>query len=114
MNDDTERLKHIADTIRNIEQLTEGITETEFNASLKDQLAVGMCFAILGEAASKLKKELRERYANIPWSGIIGMRHVLVHDYMKISQSRIWDAIKTDVPVLKEQIQKILEDISEK
>ena len=113
MNDDAERLRHIADTIRNIEQLTAGVTEAEFNASLKDQLAVGMCFAILGEAASKLSRELREQYSEIPWSGVIGMRHVLVHDYMKISQSRIWDAIKTDVPVLKEQIQKILADMAE-
>ena len=114
MNNDAERLSHIADTIRNIEQLTAGLTEAEFNASLKDQLAVGMCFAILGEAASKLNKELREKYPASPWSGIIGMRHVLVHDYMKISKSRIWDAVKTDIPVLKEQVQKILEDISEK
>lgn len=114
MNDDTERLRHIADTIRNIEQLNAGITEEEFNSSLRDQLAIGMCFAILGEAASKLNKGLRENNPDIPWSGIIGMRHVLVHDYMKISQSRIWDAVKTDIPVLKEQVQKILEDISEK
>ena len=42
------------------------------------------------------------------------MNDLLVHDYMKISQSRIWDAIKNDVPVLKEQIKSILEDISEK
>lgn len=114
MNDDTERLRHIADTIRNIEQLSAGLTEEEFNSSFKDQLAIGMCFAIPGEAASKLSKELRENNPDIPWSSIIGMRHVLVHDYMKISQSRIWDAIKTDVPVLKEQIKSILEDISEK
>jgi uncharacterized protein with HEPN domain len=114
MNDDTERLRHIVDTIHNIEQLSAGLTEEEFNSSLKEQLAIGMCFAILGEAASKLNKELREKYPDIPWSGIIGMRHVLVHDYMKISQSRIWDAVKTDIPVLKEQVQKILEDISEK
>ena len=109
MNDDTERLRHIADTIRNIEKLTAGITEEKFNSSLKDQLAIGMCFAILGEAASKLNKGLRESNPDIPGSSIIGMRHVLVHDYMKISQSRIWDAIKTDIPVLKEQIKSILE-----
>ncbi len=70
-----------------------------------------MCLAILGEAASKLSKELREKHANIPWSSVIGMRHVLVHDYMKISQSRIWNAIKNDVPILKEQIHKILENM---
>lgn len=33
MNDDTERLRHIADTIRNIEQLSAGLTEEEFNIS---------------------------------------------------------------------------------
>ena len=114
MNGDTERLRHIVDTIHNIEQLSAGLTEEEFHSSLKDQLAIGMCFAILGEAASKLSKGLRESNPDIPWGSIIGMRHVLVHDYMKISQSRIWDAIKHDVPVLKEQIKSIWEDISEK
>ena len=111
MNDDRERLKHILDTINNIEEINTGITENKFNLSLKDQLATGMCLAILGEAASKLSKELREKHANIPWSSVIGMRHVLVHDYMKISQSRIWNAIKNDVPILKEQIHKILENM---
>ena len=66
------------------------------------------------ESVERGAAELREKYPAIPWSGIIGMRHVLVHDYMKISQSRIWDAVKTDIPVLKKQVQKILEDISEK
>lgn len=112
MSDDKERLKHILDTINNIEQMTACITESEFNNSLKDQLATGMCFAILGEAASKLGKELRKGHPNIPWNSIIGMRHVLVHDYMKISQSRIWNAIKNDIPVLKQQIQKILIDLN--
>lgn len=113
MKDDRERLKHIFDTIIQIEQMTADMTEDGFKNSVRDQLAVSMCFAIIGEAATKLQKELREKHPDIPWSNIIGMRHVLVHDYMKISQTRIWDAIRNDVPVLKKQILKILEAMPE-
>ena len=39
---------------------------------------------------------------------------LLVHDYVKIDYKELWQTAKNDLPVLKKQIQKILEDISEK
>ena len=53
MNDDAERLRHIADAIHNIEQLSAGLTKEVFNSSLKDQLAIGMCFPFSNDSLIK-------------------------------------------------------------
>src|SRR3990170_4461691 len=39
---------------------------------------------IIGEAARALPEAVREQAPAVPWSRIIGMRHILVHDYRGI------------------------------
>ena len=39
---------------------------------------------IIGEAARALPEAVREQAPAVPWSRIIGMRHILVHDYFGI------------------------------
>jgi uncharacterized protein with HEPN domain len=39
---------------------------------------------IVGEAARAMPQEIRGRAPHIPWSQMIGMRHILVHDYFRI------------------------------
>lgn len=44
---------------------------------------------IIGEAASKLTATFRKSHSHVPWSQIITMRHVLVHDYLGIDLSEV-------------------------
>jgi uncharacterized protein with HEPN domain len=36
---------------------------------------------VIGEAASKVSAELKERYGEVPWQRVSGVRHRIVHDY---------------------------------
>lgn len=60
---------------------------------------------IIGEAAYKLTKEFKGTHPELPWKEIIGMRHVMVHDYYTMSPEKIWATITTDIvdmiPVLE-------------
>jgi uncharacterized protein with HEPN domain len=49
---------------------------------------------IIGEAARKVSPELKEEHPEIPWRGIIGMRHLLVHDDVDIDSVRIWESYR--------------------
>ena len=63
---------------------------------------------IIGEATYKLTKEFRTEHPDIPWNMMEGMRHVLVHDYYRISPDKLWNTIQNDIPILREKIGKLL------
>jgi uncharacterized protein with HEPN domain len=63
---------------------------------------------IIGEAASKLSDAFRESHPEVAWGGMIGMRHVLVHGYFETNNTLVWKVIERDLPLLKEQLTKIL------
>lgn len=62
---------------------------------------------IIGEAASRISPELRERYPDVPWGQMIGTRHVLVHGYFDIDLDIVWTAVDEDLPELKRQVMNI-------
>ena len=64
---------------------------------------------IIGEAAVAVSSEFREKYPQIPWSGIVGMRNRLIHGYYDINLDIVWKTVKEDIPPLKVELEKIIE-----
>lgn len=67
-------------------------------------------FAInqIGELVKNISKETMNKYNNIEWSMIKGLRNRIVHDYEGINLKNIWYVINHDIIDLKESIKKIL------
>lgn len=65
---------------------------------------------IMGEATKRLSLEIREQYSHIPWRQIAGLRDVVIHDYLKVDLDEIWGIIEIDLPVLKPQINQIIQE----
>lgn len=65
---------------------------------------------VIGEAAARLSKEFIQRFPEVPWLDIIGFRNIAVHEYFAIRWDIVWVAATEEVPVLKEQIEKILKE----
>jgi uncharacterized protein with HEPN domain len=63
---------------------------------------------ILGEAAARLSDEFQEKHPDIPWFKIIGMRNILIHDYFGIDIEAVWSVVENDLPVLYDQIRRLL------
>jgi len=66
---------------------------------------------VIGEAVKNLPLDFREKYPNIDWKKIAGLRDVLIHAYFGVSLERIWVIVKDDLPDLKKKIKKILDDM---
>lgn len=63
---------------------------------------------ILGEAASQITSETRERHPTLPWREMIGMRNRLIHAYFDVDHQAVWRVIKEHLPSLIGELQAIL------
>ncbi len=68
---------------------------------------------ILGEACKAISVDVRARDPDVPWSAIVGMRNVLVHDYFGIDLAEVWSTVERDLPVLRDQLEVALARLDE-
>lgn len=66
---------------------------------------------IIGEATKNLSKGLKDRYPEIEWRQIAGMRDKLVHYYFGVDWDVVWDTMVNELPTLKGQIEAVLREI---
>lgn len=66
---------------------------------------------IIGEAVRGIDPAVKQRYSSVPWRQIAGMRNILVHDYFRINQEIVWETVDKHVPMLKAQVQQIVETL---
>ena len=110
---DKQRLQHILEAIEEIEDY---IADVAFDACLKNSM---MRFAsikqieIIGEAANYISEETKNKFSEIEWRQITGMRHILVHEYFGVDDHLIWQVIINDLPELKIKVQNVISAIND-
>jgi len=106
---DKSRLELIVNSIENIFHFTKDIGSfDEFQGNLILCHAVTYNVQCIGESVFKLSEKFRISHTDVDWDSIEGMRHILVHDYYRVSFKFIWNVVVDDLPVLKEKIQEYL------
>ena len=79
--------------------------------------SICMQLIAIGESVKKIDKitkgELLERYPNIDWKGVKGMRDIISHHYFNIDAEIIYEVCKNRIPELKETIEQILRDFTD-
>ena len=89
-------------------QFVEGLEFEDFQDNGEKQYAVTRAFEIIGEAARNVPAEVRAVSPQLPWSEMIGMRNVLIHDYVGVDEAVIWRTIQEDLPSLCASVRAIL------
>ncbi|HPF45170.1 MAG TPA: DUF86 domain-containing protein [Syntrophomonadaceae bacterium] len=103
MKDDRVYLIHILECIRQIEEYTIDGREEFLNSRLI-QDAVIRNIEIIGEAAKRISPGLRDKYPDIPWKEMAGTRDVLIHDYMGVDLSIVWNVVSCDLLEIKKRL----------
>jgi len=110
MRQPRERLLDILEAIERIERYAVQGKEVYQNDELIQVWMVSH-IQMIGEASNALPADVRARYPDVPWREIIGMRHILVHNYFDVDLDVVWVTIVRDLPQLKKAVQMMLEDM---
>jgi uncharacterized protein with HEPN domain len=106
-----EFLKHIRDESLYILSISsKGITKEEFLNDETLKRAVVRSLEIIGEATKKIPADFKIKWNNVKWKEMAGMRDRLIHDYMGVNYSIVWDVIINKIPELSEQVVIVIEN----
>ncbi|HNY78640.1 MAG: DUF86 domain-containing protein [Sedimentisphaerales bacterium] len=110
MDSDLTYLCHIRDAIEKIERY---IAQTDYEAFCTNDMmidAVVRELEIIGEAAKHLSDAFVSQHGDVPWHRIKAMRNVLIHEYFGVVLKVVWDTCRSNLPILKGFIQRVLAD----
>lgn len=106
-----EYLKHIRDEcLYIISVIGDDLPRDEFTQNETLKRAVVRSLEIIGEAARKIPGDFRVKWSIVNWKNMSGMRDRLIHDYMGVNYSIVWDVIKNKIPELYSQIVEVIEN----
>lgn len=105
-------LQDIVDAAGDIADFIAGLQPKNFAYSNLVQSAVLQKLLVIGEAAAHVSQQTRECHPEIEWSDIVAFRNFAVHAYFAVDWDRVWDAATMDAPLLRNQIQQILDESS--
>lgn len=108
MRHDSSYLVDMLLAARNAVKFASGLTQQQFEQDDLRQNAVTKAIENIGEAASRLSPETKEKHPEIEWGKIVGMRHRLVHGYFAINYVRVWKVVQNDLPKLISQLESIV------
>jgi uncharacterized protein with HEPN domain len=106
--DNKNRMLHILNAIADIERFIGDAGASEFSQNDMLSNAILMQFIIIGEAISHVEGNILEKY-DYPWYKVRAFRNLIAHEYFNIKLDAVWEIIRKDLPVLKREIEKILQ-----
>ena len=98
--------ERIGDILRAAERAALIVSEgrAAFLADWKNLLAAERLLHIIGQAANGLTAETVERFPQVPWNLIRGLRNRITHEYHKLDNEVIWETLAVSVPELADAL----------
>jgi len=107
LRDDSVYVGHMLDMARKAAAKAAGKSRAEYDGDEDLRIILAHLVQTIGEAAGRVSPETRARHAGIPWKGIVGIRHRIVHDYMDVDYDILWEVVTKDIPPLIAALEKL-------
>jgi len=90
-----------------------GVPKVALSADEKTLYAVLLALQYIGEAASRLPRDVTELAPEVPWLSIRAMRNLIAHDYAGIDPTIVSKTIRERLPELRAAVVKMLESLAQ-
>ncbi len=104
-------LSHIKDEIDYLSQNSIKLGYEKFINDETLKRSFVRALEVIGEATKNLSDDFRQKYPQVQWKEIAGLRDILIHHYFGVDYKSVWDVVKNKIPRIKEQIENILNEI---
>lgn len=111
MRSQRQYIQDILEAMQAAESFVQDASLEEVERDLQKKMALQRAFEIIGEAIKQLDSSLRERYPDVPWDDMAGMRDVLIHQYFAVELEVVWDTIHNRFPSIESHLRRILNDL---
>ena len=108
LEESTIRMRHMLDYAREAVTLARGKSRADLDVDRVLNLALVHLVEIVGEAASRVSKDVQGQYPQIPWPHVVSTRNRLVHGYDFLDFDILWQTITEDLPELIAILEKIV------
>jgi|SRR3990172_2353257 len=110
MRKEIDWLKDILEAIEQIEKYAvKGEDEYMQNELIQKWMVYHL--QVIGEASNKVSNGIQNKYSSVSWPQIVGLRNIIVHEYFGIDLEEIWNTVMIDIPKLKIEILRIVNDL---
>ena len=106
MSPDRDFLEDIVVAARLAQSYAAAITREDLSDNIEKQDSIVRRLAVIGEASTKIPDDVKTALSEIPWSSIIGLRNILVHQYWELDLDELWTIIQRDLPELVDAIER--------
>lgn len=103
-------IEDMLEAIHKLTVYTDGLTYEGFEQSNLIVDAVIRNLEVIGEAANKIPKEVRDKYPEVPWRKMSDFRNILIHEYFGIDLSIVWIVATQNIPETKPHLLKMITD----
>lgn len=97
----------ILEALNRVDQVSQGKTLADFEASWQLQYLVQRAIEIISEASRAIPDDLKALRPEIPWNSVKGVGNVLRHEYRGISNPLIWRVVTDELPRLRIAVEAI-------
>ncbi|MBQ6863121.1 MAG: DUF86 domain-containing protein [Clostridia bacterium] len=101
----------ISKMLQIVEKIETYCANMDYNCFAATPMCLEACvfnLSQLGEAVGKLDENFISQHPRLPWRQMKGLRNKIVHDYDGVNPVLVWEIIQNDLPVLKEDLEKII------